>query len=161
MSVKLTPIRLPDGTFYRYAVRDPIGVEVLGGAFRRGWNEVADWTARSREVVEAEHDADGLHNTVKIARGLLAYASWPPPGNVLAEGSYLRGYDLAAVSLTYLGVGDYLISWDPIPFATVAVIGGDPNTIASGASVSGCKVAVFDSVGARADAPFSILIFGA
>ena len=56
-----------------YAIRSFRGGETPAAApaDRRGFNEEAEWTGRGDAAMNAEHDADGNHATIKIPYGLI------------------------------------------------------------------------------------------
>jgi hypothetical protein len=81
-----------------YTPRDPIGVEdqAANPADSSGWNEGAKWTGRVESAFELEHTDEGLHRTLKIARGVarvLCDRTTSPPTYGVAGESYLRNDD--------------------------------------------------------------------
>lgn len=62
-----------DAELLTYTHRDTIGVEAPGAlpSDWTGWNEGAEWTERLAGAWGQEHHPAGVHNTLKIARGLI------------------------------------------------------------------------------------------
>lgn len=106
------PIETPDGRPVRYAERDPIGVEGQGATGPAGVNAEAAWIREQHVVQLHEHDADGVHDTAKIARAFLDRQYVDASATFALSGrSYLLGdYGAAIASVTRIGVGRYIVT---------------------------------------------------
>lgn len=94
-----------------YGLRSFRGVEAPAAApgttTRRGWNAEAEHTARADAALLAEHDAAGIHATVKIARAVL-FLEYDGSGYTLLDESEDRGTEhgdssIATVTITATG----------------------------------------------------------
>lgn len=108
------PPRDQDG-FTLYALRSFRGVEspaaAPGATTRRGFNAEAEHTARADAALRAEHDANGIHATVKIARAVL-FLEYDGLSYELHQESEDRGVvhaDASIATLTVTAVGQVKI----------------------------------------------------
>ncbi len=98
----LKPILRPGSTtaLDLRTARDFVGVETITDTDRRGFNRAAEWTQDVEGWIDAEHDGDGVHDTVRIPRCVL-FAGYLFGGNggtvppaeryQIVPESYLRG----------------------------------------------------------------------
>lgn len=106
----LTPIQVVGGTaLLRVAERDFVGVEAnpTGLTDHRGVNEGFDWTKRAGDIFQIEHDAYGLHDTLRVARAVLlltydgsAYTVHAPSYLQNTTGTVVRGSACVAAIAT-------------------------------------------------------------